>query len=424
DEMKVLTGMDSTAMKIHTHQIPKIGKIKVSLDATIGIAQSRGERPYQEDFVALSSLTFKHKQLTKTITRAQDYQKLIANNQAKFRKRIVPSTSNNDTEDFQSLFVAVIDGHGGTDSAKYLSNNLSRIITETDPIIDIPKAIREYRSIGGYFRRFRGGYLEELANQIYLTHPQKSSSSTVTTEEKEKEEELVIGIDERIHLNYPKSGAVMTSIIMTSLPVEESPESGNIIYPYFQSTRLSLVAHVGDTVALFDVLTENHHPDSRVESDRLRRIGTGLITDSFGESRWGGSLANSRGLALGVTGEPDIINKIINGKDWEFLILVSDGISNMLTNQEIIDLCKQIKSPKDASKKVVEFAESLGGRDNMTAIVIPLYNWNNPDSIDHTVQRREFRLNQIHAQTGSARQNRIAYHFLQINSIVVLKRKD
>ncbi|KAI9609274.1 hypothetical protein H4Q26_007224 [Puccinia striiformis f. sp. tritici PST-130] len=159
-------------MKIHTHQIPKIGKIKVSLDATIGIAQSRGERPYQEDFVALSSLTFKHKQLTKTITRAQDYQKLIANNQAKFRKRIVPSTSNNDTQDFQSLFVAVIDGHGGTDSAKYLSNNLSRIITETDPIIDIPKAIREYRSIGGYFRRFRGGYLEELANQIYLTHPQ------------------------------------------------------------------------------------------------------------------------------------------------------------------------------------------------------------------------------------------------------------
>ncbi|KAI7954760.1 hypothetical protein MJO28_005160 [Puccinia striiformis f. sp. tritici] len=420
-------------MKIHTHQIPKIGKIKVSLDATIGIAQSRGERPYQEDFVALSSLTFKHKQLTKTITRAQDYQKLIANNQAKFRKRIVPSTSNNDTEDFQSLFVAVIDGHGGTDSAKYLSNNLSRIITETDPIIDIPKAIREYRSIGGYFRRFRGGYLEELANQIYLAHPQKSSSSTVTTEEKEKEEELVIGIDERIHLSYlladqdliktyPKSGAVMTSIIMTSLPVEESPESGNIIYPYFQSTRLSLVvAHVGDTVALLcsaddgkvSVLTENHHPDSRVESDRLRRIGTGLITDSFGESRWGGSLANSRGLgdaafkALGVTGEPDIINKIINGKDWEFLILVSDGISNMLTNQEIIDLCKQIKSPKDASKKVVEFAESLGGRDNMTAIVIPLYNWNNPDSIDHTVQRREFRLNQIHAQTGSARQNRM-----------------
>ncbi|KNE96528.1 hypothetical protein PSTG_10236 [Puccinia striiformis f. sp. tritici PST-78] len=420
-------------MKIHTHQIPKIGKIKVSLDATIGIAQSRGERPYQEDFVALSSLTFKHKQLTKTITRAQDYQKLIANNQAKFRKRIVPSTSNNDTQDFQSLFVAVIDGHGGTDSAKYLSNNLSRIITETDPIIDIPKAIREYRSIGGYFRRFRGGYLEELANQIYLTHPQKSSSSTVTTEEKEKEEELVIGIDERIHLSYlladqdliktyPKSGAVMTSIIMTSLPVEESPESGNIIYPYFQSTRLSLVvAHVGDTVALLcsaddgkvSVLTENHHPDSRVESDRLRRIGTGLITDSFGESRWGGSLANSRGLGdaafkgLGVTGEPDIINKIINGKDWEFLILVSDGISNMLTNQEIIDLCKQIKSPKDASKKVVEFAESLGGRDNMTAIVIPLYNWNNPDSIDHTVQRREFRLNQIHAQTGSARQNRM-----------------
>lgn len=33
-------------------------------------------------------------------------------------------------------------------------------------------------------------------------------------------------------------------------------------------------------------MTENHHPDSRVEATRLRRMmGSALITDSFGESR-------------------------------------------------------------------------------------------------------------------------------------------
>lgn len=34
-------------------------------------------------------------------------------------------------------------------------------------------------------------------------------------------------------------------------------------------------------------MTENHHPDSRVEATRLRRMmGSALITDSFGESRY------------------------------------------------------------------------------------------------------------------------------------------
>lgn len=33
-------------------------------------------------------------------------------------------------------------------------------------------------------------------------------------------------------------------------------------------------------------MTENHHADSRLESTRLRKLGTGLVTDSFGEARY------------------------------------------------------------------------------------------------------------------------------------------
>jgi len=32
-------------------------------------------------------------------------------------------------------------------------------------------------------------------------------------------------------------------------------------------------------------MTENHHADTRVESIRLRRMGSALVTDSFGDSR-------------------------------------------------------------------------------------------------------------------------------------------
>ena len=33
-------------------------------------------------------------------------------------------------------------------------------------------------------------------------------------------------------------------------------------------------------------MTENHYADTRVESMRLRSMGSALVTDSFGDSRW------------------------------------------------------------------------------------------------------------------------------------------
>jgi len=33
-------------------------------------------------------------------------------------------------------------------------------------------------------------------------------------------------------------------------------------------------------------MTEDHHADTRTESNRLRKLGTGLVTDSFGEARY------------------------------------------------------------------------------------------------------------------------------------------
>lgn len=42
-------------------------------------------------------------------------------------------------------------------------------------------------------------------------------------------------------------------------------------------------------------MTANHHADERGESTRLRRVGGGLVIDSFGDTRWMGSLTNTRG---------------------------------------------------------------------------------------------------------------------------------
>lgn len=64
------------------------------------------------------------------------------------------------------------------------------------------------------------------------------------------------------------------------------------------------MAQLGDTRALLCnaetgevvALTDRHHAETRIEADRLRRMGTDrLVQDSFGETRWMGAIENTRG---------------------------------------------------------------------------------------------------------------------------------
>jgi len=67
-------------------------------------------------------------------------------------------------------------------------------------------------------------------------------------------------------------------------------------------------------------MTTKHHAGTPVESTRLRRVmGSGLVTDSFGEARWMGVLENTRSLGdfkykpFGVTSEPEVREKLLKG---------------------------------------------------------------------------------------------------------------
>jgi len=48
------------------------------------------------------------------------------------------------------------------------------------------------------------------------------------------------------------------------------------------------------------------------------------------------------------------------GNEWAFLLLCSDGVTDSISDQEIVDLCRGIKDPERAAKKVVSFAEDVG----------------------------------------------------------------
>lgn len=93
---------------------------------------------------------------------------------------------------------------------------------------------------------------------------------------------------------------------------------------------------------------------------------------------WFPSLGDSQYKAFGVTPEPDVKTRIIEGHSATALVLMSDGVSSLLSDPEVADLVRKCAKlgPEVAAREVVRFAEELGAEDNCTAVVVPLKGWN------------------------------------------------
>lgn len=150
-----------------------------------------------------------------------------------------------------------------------------------------------------------------------------------------------------------------------------------------------LVAHVGDTRILLCStetgeaipITSNHHPSSPIEASRLRRYAATFVTDSFGEERMSG-LANTRAFGdvhskrIGVSAEPELKRIELGPAEFSFLVMVSDGISGTLLDQEVVDIVKESKTPEQGARDVVNFSTEVTKEgDNATCLVIRLGGW-------------------------------------------------
>ena len=153
-----------------------------------------------------------------------------------------------------------------------------------------------------------------------------------------------------------------------------------------------IVSHAGDTrIILCNTatgqavpLTINHHPSAPIEATRLRRYAATFVTDSFGEERMSG-LANTRAFGdmsrkrLGISAEPEVRRIELSPAEYSFFVLCSDGVSGTLSDQEIVDIVKEARTPEQGARDVTGFATEVGGgsgdADNATALVVRLGGW-------------------------------------------------
>ncbi|KAF7784599.1 hypothetical protein Agabi119p4_764 [Agaricus bisporus var. burnettii] len=330
-------------------------RVPLASPKVIGVANSRGNRSHQEDFYGFATLSLNPEELRLNVKKFH--------NISWDPSRVGPLLAR------QAVFVGIYDGHGGSAVSQYLRQELHGIF-ESVHKSHIPDLFAWIKEIGGYFKRFRGGPLAPWIN---------GSKGTPELDLEARATQAFFEVDKNLSADDTAEacGATASVAIFHSL---DHPST-----TFFSADELSLtVAHCGDTRVLLTAVDGEH---TLTQNDGL------LAHYRF-----------IRGIEMDGRAFKYTMLRLLNGNEWSCAIFVSDGISSMLSDQEVVDLARRASSPGVAAQRILSFSEELGGSDNGTVIVVPLKGWGKTQGPDKTKELREYRLKQ---NVGSERQRRM-----------------
>ncbi|KAK3185044.1 hypothetical protein Dsin_032330 [Dipteronia sinensis] len=138
------------------------------------------------------------------------------------------------------------------------------------------------------------------------------------------------------------------------------------------------IANVGDSRAVISRKGEaiqmsiDHEPNTERVSIEDRG---GFVSNMPGDvARVNGQLAVSRAfgdknLKSHLRSDPDVRGADID-EDTDLLILASDGLWKVMSNQEAVDIARKIKDPQKAAKQLVAEALNKDSKDDISCIVV------------------------------------------------------
>lgn len=132
--------------------------------------------------------------------------------------------------------------------------------------------------------------------------------------------------------------------------------------------RTILASNVGDSRAVLSrngsavPLTRDHKPSDDRERARIRAIGEDIEWDPYGQLFRVCDLSLSRAIGdrfakPAVSSEAEITRFPLLGKNDEFVILASDGLWDVMSNQETVDFIHGRLSELGRNQVVQNFAE-------------------------------------------------------------------
>jgi protein phosphatase len=93
--------------------------------------------------------------------------------------------------------------------------------------------------------------------------------------------------------------------------------------------------------------------------------------------------------ALGPEPEVQVDTFTYPGRDGDVYLLCSDGLTGMISEQEVADVLKSAGSLDEAAKQLIDAANANGGRDNITVVLFRLEGDGDGESDDDTLGGQE-----------------------------------
>jgi len=269
------------------------------------------------------------------------------------------------------VYFAVFDGHGGTQVADHAARHLHKNIMNQFRQKQVQPASRD----------------EKIKVAVKEAFNQTDKEILNTAERKKFELVGSTALTALIHGN-PKLGTALRLVI------------ANV------GDSRAVLCRAGQAVAV----SEDHKPTRIDERKRIERQG-GLVLQVRGcwrvaASTNPGSMSKSarreyQGLAMTRSlgdlyfkqpnllsiAEPEISILPLSEKDL-FLVLATDGVFDVMSNQEVVDLAMRYwEDPEEAAKNVVRSAYKRGSEDNLTVLVVQ-FGWADKNISQYLEERR------------------------------------
>lgn len=130
--------------------------------------------------------------------------------------------------------------------------------------------------------------------------------------------------------------------------------------------RLIFIAHVGDSRAyLYNKGTLTQLTEDHSLVNELVRAGEITLEQSFVHPH-----RNAVTQSIGLAKQVKIEFKILNFDEIEQLMLCSDGLTNMLNQEELLSLFNEHRENQNFAQLLVDKANEAGGTDNISVIIL------------------------------------------------------
>ena len=150
-----------------------------------------------------------------------------------------------------------------------------------------------------------------------------------------------------------------------------------------------LIAQTGDSRAILCrsgeaiCITTDHTPNNEHETERIENSGGWIDWDTKLVPYVNGILSMTRSFGnchlrnAGITHNPFVKHIHLDINDDEFLVICTDGVSDWMTDNEIVSIVSQFEDPNESAHELTCCARQYGSTDDATAFVIPLTAWVN-----------------------------------------------